>query len=214
MIKPVEKPVEYSEPVTDASFDEDFTPEQLDLLHHPSYQEPGGGVNTRRRRRRQPTNIVLKDEAPSVNKGRNGGDGNKDLDYNNETEGDSRRERGQRHVRREEAPMEKVSVEMTPAEQDVYALMGISPLIRLDREFKDPKSVLVSVKLPTDSKPRVSQGTIELPKVTIPDTTDSPNSDNEEKTTEDIKEQDSETANAKPVIRRRRRRSSAKETDE
>ena len=88
--------------------------------------------------------------------------------------------------------------------------MGISPLIRLDREFKDPKSVLVSVKLPTDSQPTASQETIELPKVTIPDTTDSANSDNEEKTPEDI--QDSETT--RPVIRRRRRRSSAKETDE
>ncbi|MFM7788006.1 MAG: ribonuclease E/G, partial [Microcystis panniformis] len=39
------------------------------------------------------------------------------------------------------------SVEMTPVEQEVYSLMGISPLILVDKEFKDPKSVIVSVKL-------------------------------------------------------------------
>jgi len=37
---------------------------------------------------------------------------------------------------------------MTPVEQEVYSLMGISPLILVDKEFKDPKSVIVSVKLP------------------------------------------------------------------
>ena len=37
---------------------------------------------------------------------------------------------------------------MTPVEQDVYALMGVSPLVRLDREFKDPKSVIVTVRSP------------------------------------------------------------------
>jgi ribonuclease E len=36
---------------------------------------------------------------------------------------------------------------MTPVEQEVYSLMGISPLILVDKEFKDPKSVIVSVKL-------------------------------------------------------------------
>jgi ribonuclease E len=37
---------------------------------------------------------------------------------------------------------------MTPLEHDVYALMGVSPLVRLDREFKDPKSVIVTVRSP------------------------------------------------------------------
>jgi ribonuclease E len=45
-------------------------------------------------------------------------------------------------------PPEVIAVEMTPEEQDVYALMGISPLVRLDREIKNPKSVIVSVVLP------------------------------------------------------------------
>ncbi|PAX60211.1 Rne/Rng family ribonuclease [Brunnivagina elsteri] len=45
-------------------------------------------------------------------------------------------------------PPEIVSVEMTTDEQDVYALMGVSPLIRLNREVKSPKSVIINVTLP------------------------------------------------------------------
>ncbi len=46
-------------------------------------------------------------------------------------------------------PKEVIEVEMTPLEQDVYALMGISPLMLKDRnEVKNPKSALVSVTLP------------------------------------------------------------------
>ncbi|MEM8778390.1 MAG: Rne/Rng family ribonuclease [Cyanobacteria bacterium P01_G01_bin.49] len=231
VVKPVEKSIEYPELVTESSFDEDLNEMsgQLELLHHPSYQEPGGGANTRRRRRRQPANIVLKEEVTPTTKGSNGVALKESDQNNNETEGDSRRERGQRHIRREEVPVEKVSVEMNPVEQNIYALMGISPLVRLDREFKDPKSVLVSVKLPEDSQKIESQETanpvpetketkttettetqmvIELPQITIPDLVESEDSEQEE----DIKLQDAETS--KPVIRRRRRRSSAKDTDE
>ncbi|GAX42928.1 ribonuclease E and G [Tolypothrix sp. NIES-4075] len=45
-------------------------------------------------------------------------------------------------------PPEIVSVEMTPQEQDVFALMGISPLVRLNREVKNPKSVIINVTPP------------------------------------------------------------------
>jgi ribonuclease E len=45
-------------------------------------------------------------------------------------------------------PPEIVSVEMTPEEQDVYALMGVSPLVRLNRTVKNPKSVIINVTLP------------------------------------------------------------------
>ncbi|BAZ38885.1 ribonuclease E and G [Calothrix sp. NIES-4101] len=45
-------------------------------------------------------------------------------------------------------PPEIVSVEMTTDEQDVYALMGVSPLLRLNREVKNPKSVIINVTLP------------------------------------------------------------------
>ena len=45
-------------------------------------------------------------------------------------------------------PPEAVHIEMTPDEQDVYAWMGISPLILATQEVKNPKSALVLVTLP------------------------------------------------------------------
>ncbi|MDX2254158.1 MAG: Rne/Rng family ribonuclease [Pseudanabaenaceae cyanobacterium bins.39] len=45
-------------------------------------------------------------------------------------------------------PPELIVVEMTEEEQDVYSLMGISPLVLLDREIKDPRNVVVTVTLP------------------------------------------------------------------
>jgi ribonuclease E len=54
-------------------------------------------------------------------------------------------------VSREIEPPEVITVEMTPEEQEVYAFMGISPLVRLEREVKNPKSVILSVVLPGES---------------------------------------------------------------
>ncbi|MFM7599867.1 MAG: Rne/Rng family ribonuclease [Pseudanabaena sp.] len=45
-------------------------------------------------------------------------------------------------------PPEVIVVEMTEEEQDVYSLIGISPLVLLDREVKDPRNVIVTVALP------------------------------------------------------------------
>ena len=45
-------------------------------------------------------------------------------------------------------PPEVISVEMTAEEQDVYALMGVSPLVLTDRGLKNPKNAIVSVTLP------------------------------------------------------------------
>jgi ribonuclease E len=49
---------------------------------------------------------------------------------------------------KEITPAEVISVEMTPEEQEVYALMGISPLVLLNREVKNPKTATVAIKLP------------------------------------------------------------------
>ncbi|MGH2414013.1 MAG: Rne/Rng family ribonuclease, partial [Microcystaceae cyanobacterium] len=113
---------------------------------------------------------------------------------------EERKERVPRTSRREEVPLEKVSVEMTPIEQDVYALMGISPLVRLNREFKDPKSVLISVKLPGETE--VSE------KFSAPETAVSV-AEREIESEEEL--ENGETDYERPLIRRRRRRSSAKE---
>ena len=239
--KPVEKPVEVNENGWDGSLeDEDGdNADQLELLHHPSYQEQNSNAGNRRRRRRpltQPPNIVSKEDPPTkpVNNVET-----KEAEESNESENESRRERVPRHVRREEVPVERVSVEMTPVEQDIYALMGISPLVRVEQEFKDPKSVLVSVRSPegferktiqkTPEKieepetapPTEQQMTIDLTEIENTTSTESPPTEQEEETENlDENEVEANTAEsspedeAKPVIRRRRRRSSAKDSDE
>jgi ribonuclease E len=45
-------------------------------------------------------------------------------------------------------PPELIVVEMTEEEQDVYSLIGVSPLVLVDREPKDPRNVIVTVALP------------------------------------------------------------------
>ena len=45
-------------------------------------------------------------------------------------------------------PPEIIVVEMTEEEQDVYSLIGISPLVLVNREIKDPRNVIVTVALP------------------------------------------------------------------
>lgn len=160
----IEKPsVETTDSTFESSFDYEGTESAsaFDLLYHPNYQEQGGNQANRRRRRRprpdgkeESPGKVLPNLIPKI----------VDLDIEPEIEG--RKERREtagttrevggvgsssRISRREEIPQERVSVELTPLEQDVYALMGVSPLIRLDQEFKDPKAVIVAVKTKGDS---------------------------------------------------------------
>jgi ribonuclease E len=218
--KPMEKPVDLGEPFGESAYDDDFsdTPRQLDLLNHPSYQEQSMAGNNRRRRRRQPPGPVIKEEPiqkviTSV--------GVKEIEYEPEPEIEPKKERIQRHIRREEVPIEKVSVEMTPLEQDVYALMGISPLVRVEREFKDPKSVFVSIKsVESRQKEKVEEDVeVEIPeKVTqvapepmiMAEALESDLELDEEREEDNLMSPDEiENEIERPIIRRRRRRSSA-----
>lgn len=184
----------------------------LELLFHPSYQEQGGASqgSSRRRRRRgnepfvreengsKPLSPIPKKE--SAVEGNNGGD--------------DRRERPSRQVRREEAPIERVTVEMTELEQELYAMMGLSPLVRLDREFKDPKLVIASVRSPSES-PALKQLAIPSEIAVAEPATEPAPRDVESSSptlTIDAPTDESEGESARPVVRRRRRRSSAKET--
>ena len=136
-----------------SEFEAEENAQEMDLSFHPNYQEQVN--NSRRRRRRRPSELLLKEER-SEKASTNG--------VNNEIEPESepqrleeKRERPARLSKRGEdagagknipvTERERVSVEMTPVEQEVYSLMGISPLILVDKEFRDPKSVIVSVKL-------------------------------------------------------------------
>lgn len=73
------------------------------------------------------------------------------VEYNEERRSSSNRpERFNRPIKPEIERPEVISVEMTPEEQEMYALMGISPLVRLERDVTNPKSVIVSVNSPGD----------------------------------------------------------------
>lgn len=63
-------------------------------------------------------------------------------------------------------PPQVVNVEMTPEEQEIFALMGVSPLVLTAEPVKDLKSVLINVVLP-------GQGTRTIPEVSEPDTVNS-----------------------------------------
>lgn len=121
------------------------------------------------------------------------------------------------------APPEVVAVEMTPEEQEVFAWMGVSPLVLSNQEVKNPKSAVVSVVLPgqapvTPAIVSVRSADAELisptpPPVSsaprLPDQADPlPSNDAGTEATSEPEPADSSAAN-----RRRRRRSSATTSD-
>ncbi|MCC0175694.1 Rne/Rng family ribonuclease [Waterburya agarophytonicola K14] len=115
----------------------------LDSIDRPNYQDRENGNNGNRRRRRSRRNdLLIKDELIEA-------ENNENLDRDNNGSNEERKSRGSgRSARRDEASLEKVTVEMGELEQEIYALMGVSPLVYADRESSDPKSVLVYVKKP------------------------------------------------------------------
>ncbi|MEO1374876.1 MAG: Rne/Rng family ribonuclease [Cyanobacteria bacterium J06635_10] len=209
----------------------------LNLLNHPSYQELGDS-NKRRRRRRLGINVVNGKEEPQINANPLALV-NEDLDIDSEAEPELTRrsdsspsslskgwsERPERNRTRVESvkgvlePPEIVSVEMTPFEQDVYALMGVTPLKKLEKDFKNEKSVIINVVPPGEDGETLEESYSLTPtpkKVKI---------DKEETAKEEIEqveqveqvesnqtiEDESETATPTGDRRRRRRRSSVVE---
>ncbi len=151
--------------------------ESMDLMNHPSYQERGANNNRRRRRRRvgepplkeeltpktpirisTPPTIVnhfratpVAEPEPIRESETYIGGGSTPLPVVEEVRRSPKPERP-KPSRQEIEPPEIVSIEMTPEQQDVYALMGISPLVLLEREVKNPKSAIVSITLPGESQ--------------------------------------------------------------
>lgn len=127
----------------------------LDLLNHPNYQEQNTSNNGNRRRRRSRRNdLLIKEELIEVENTEN-------LEPDTTNNNEERKSRGSGRSRRDEANLEKVTVEMGQLEQEIYALMGVSPLVYIDKSAKDPKSVLVYVKQPGEELTS-SQGDQEL----------------------------------------------------
>ncbi|XGV96805.1 MAG: Rne/Rng family ribonuclease [Leptolyngbya sp. BL-A-14] len=155
--------------------------------------------------------------------------------YPEERRGRSRRESS----RTPQEPPEIIAVEMTPEEQDVYAWMGISPLVLSNQEVKNPKAALISVVLPGEapvitapeqmilapqsepvampSKPKQrvieSDATEAEPYSAEPVQLAIDEPPSFEQTALDTPESDSGDANGTPITRRRRRRSSAATSD-
>ncbi|NEQ41051.1 MAG: Rne/Rng family ribonuclease [Okeania sp. SIO3I5] len=120
----------------------------LELLNHPSYQE-----TRRRRRRRVGVDETMQDEALELQE-RELASG---MEYPILSEGyslaTSNRRPGREIIRPVTEPPEIVAVEMTSDEQDVYALMGISPLTLLEEgAVKNPKSAIISIKEPGEGE--------------------------------------------------------------
>ena len=86
-----------------------------------------------------------------------------EVGYPEERRGRSRREAS----RAPQEPPEIVAVEMTPEEQDIYAWMGISPLVLSGQEVKNPKAAIISVVLPGEA-PAIAPATAEPEQMMLP----------------------------------------------
>jgi len=137
-------------------------------------------------------------------------------------------------------PPEIINVEMSTKEQDTYAEMGISPLLKLDREGKSTRSVIINVVQPGQSpieetqfitEPIATEKTIpEIVSIKLPTPIFEPEvepyfpalaivpeltivPEEQEPEIEVETERETETNNSSIPNRRRRRRSSALDTD-
>ncbi len=148
----------------------------LELLNHPSYQE-----TRRRRRRRVAVGETMQDEALELQE-RELGSG---MEYPILSEGYSlttpNRRSGREIIRPVTEPPEMVTVEMTSDEQDVYALMGISPLTLLEEgAVKNPKSAIISIKQPGEGENNLSKRMIEKEEVEVESVVDYQEGDDDE----------------------------------
>jgi ribonuclease E len=184
--EPFAAPDPYSLPET-ANYEGD-SDSDLELMHHPSYQERqrGGGNNNNRRRRRRGEAPYEREATPGRTASpwdEDGGDRSRygvatptreaassqrfeeeepEEDRNSPVpEPRETREREPREDRRNRGrrdrfpaePPEVISVEMTSEEQDVYAWMGISPLVLSSQVPKNPRSTVIAVYLPGEAPP-------------------------------------------------------------
>ncbi len=152
--------------------------QDLDLLNHPSYQERGSRSRSRRRRRGSDSSPISNKTAPpsrsstssdessstpipktrsdngdrpSVSSPEKATSSRPETASESPPERSSSDRRSSRRGRGSSTPPEVVFVEMTEQEQDIYALMGISPLVLATDTVKDPKSTIVNVAAPGEA---------------------------------------------------------------
>ncbi|VXD14764.1 Ribonuclease E homolog [Planktothrix serta PCC 8927] len=165
---PAYEPVASREESEVVEFDASNNFQELELLNHPSYQDIGTSNARRRRRRIRDMDSLTRDEesprtglrmSPPVPFG----EPRSDIGFSEgfaARAGFSERSRPTKSeiIKPPVEPPEVVSVEMTPEEQEVYALMGISPLMLSHQQIKSPRSVIVTVRSP--GEPPVSPTTL------------------------------------------------------
>jgi ribonuclease E len=240
-------------------FDADPELGTLNLMNHPSYQELNDNKRrTRTRRSRISINGGNGKDEPRIIANPVAFANEPDLDLDTEVElpttpelpspslGKSGwTERLERSKVTKAEPIKPVveppeirTVEMTLQEQDIFALMGVSPLVKLEREVKNPKSVIINIIQPgqvatalpesySDSiaeetaSPKVEIPKVELEQKSLPEI-EIPKVELEQKSLpEDTIEpiefaattEESEANSAAIANRRRRRRSSAVGSD-
>lgn len=229
------------------SFDNDSEQQDFNLLNHPSYQELGDANNNRRRRRRR---LELgdsgKDDRTSANSLTLFNDREAEIDAEpeitspefplpaNSKTGWTEKVERTKPIKPEQIkpviePPSTIYVEMVPEEQEVYALMGVSPLVHLNREIKNPKSAIIHVTLPGQAPATDAVGENEIPAASnidsiateadsMPPLVDQTIASPDGFTSEDLLDattmDESEVGSKIPVNRRRRRRPSAEGSDE
>jgi ribonuclease E len=163
-----------------AAGDDAGSDRDLELLNHPDYRGRRGGERRGSRRRRNgksgtskssgeaspPSESASQKATGSARSPRGKGKSRSERNQTpapaseaSPTEADGgtgkppsrSRARSDRSAASDKAPLETVTVEMTPQEQQVYALMGLSPLVRLDREISNPQSVVAQVRPPAEA---------------------------------------------------------------
>ena len=196
--------------------------QELDVTNHPSYQEQGA-----RRRRRRPRlgDSLSRESGPArvirrgASKARsvdpvalaaNGLDDATDETRDLDTARSPRR-RG-RQKREPALPPEEVSVVMTPEEQQMYAFMGISPLVLFKGEVKNPASAVINVMLPGEVGADEAPISAKVEEITGTIKTNAPTSNGKD-SDDDADVEAIDTGTLMPSLtssnRRRRRRSSA-----
>ena len=154
----------------------------LELLNHPSYQE-----TRRRRRRRVGINETIQDETLELEE-RELGSG---MEYPILSEGYSLTTSNRRDRREIIRPItetpEVVTVEMTSDEQDVYALMGISPLTLLEEGIvKNSKSIIISIRQPGEGENHLSSTTLKKEEVELESVVNDHESDDDDRELDDF----------------------------
>jgi ribonuclease E len=153
-----------------ASLDPSDDLQELDLTNHPNYQDRGARGRRRRGRRigepmprevipgkvvrQSPVSLTSSPETVLVTES-NGAVSKKPEKVVGPERAKPSRVEG--YKAREEIPPEVVSVTMTSEEQDVFAFMGISPLVLFEGELKNPRTAVIQVQIPGEEKYKIEQ---------------------------------------------------------